>query len=77
MWQTILNALTFNQNFAAGLRAGGGRGERSGSRVKFAVDAVVTALAALPVLVASAPLEYAAAWRVRGVELRAIARPLE
>ena len=69
MWQTLLNGLTFHPNFArevrAGrLRSGGGRG-----RLAFAVDCVVTALAAPLVLLASVPLELLAALTGRGGEL--------
>jgi hypothetical protein len=73
MWQTILNALTFNENFIHDVRAGR---LRAGSRpVRFAIDALVSTLAAIPVALVSAPLELVAALSGRGGELVAIASP--
>jgi len=62
MWQTIVNAFTFNQNFAMKVRAGL-IPPRSGlgMRLKYAVDALVTVLATPLVLVVSVPLELIAA----------------
>jgi hypothetical protein len=75
MWQTILNALTFHQNFAREVRAGtlrpGGAWSR---RLKFGIDTVVTVLAALPVAIVSVPLELCAAVAGRGGELVVVAR---
>jgi len=75
MWQTILNGLTFHDNFAREARVGrlrptGGAGER----LKFALDVVVTLLAALPAALLSAPLELVAALFRRGGEITAVAR---
>ena len=77
MWQTILNAFTFHENFARDVRAGrlrpgGGRG-----RLTFGIDAIVTVIAALPVALVSAPLELFAALLGRGGELVAVARRTE
>lgn len=73
MWQTILNALTFNENFFREARAGTLRPSGVRARLEFAVDALVTALAALPVALLSVPLELLAAVAGRGGELVAIA----
>jgi hypothetical protein len=72
MWQTILNGFTFTDNFAPRARAGLLRPSGARERLKLAVDAVVTALAALPVLVVSAPLELLASFVGRGGELVAV-----
>ena len=74
MWQTMLNGFTFTDNFARLARAGRLHPSGAGERLKFAVDAAVTALAALPVLVLSAPLELFAALLGRGGELVAVVR---
>jgi hypothetical protein len=72
MWQTILNGFTFTDNFARRARAGALRPSGARERLKFAVDAAITALAALPILVISAPLELLAALLGRGGELVAV-----
>jgi hypothetical protein len=77
MWQTILNGLTFHQNFARGVRAGTLRPGGAWGRLKFGIDTVVTVLAALPVALVSAPLELFAALLGRGGELVAVARRSE
>lgn len=74
MWQTLLNGLTFHPNFARELRAGRLRPANARSRVRFAVDLVVTVLGAPLVLLVSAPLELGAALARRGGELAATAR---
>lgn len=66
MWQTIVNAFTFNNNFARDawarrLRPAGGRG-----RTRFAIDTVVTVLAAPLVAIVSFPLEAIASLVNRG-----------
>ena len=74
MWQTIVNAFTFNQNFALGVRArlirpvGG-----LAARLKHAIDAVVTVLATPLVLLVSVPLELVASLAGRGGVLVAVA----
>jgi hypothetical protein len=74
MWQTILNAFTFHENFARRVRAGILRPGSSRGRIRFGIDALVTVLAALPVVLVSAPLELIAARFGRGGELVAVAR---
>ena len=71
MWQTLVNGLTFHNNFARELRAGRLRAESG--RVKFAVDCVVTVLAAPLVALVSVPLELAAVVLRRGGEMAATA----
>jgi hypothetical protein len=77
MWQTILNGLTFNENFARQVRAGSLRPGSVGGALKFGIDSVVTVLAALPVALVSAPLELLCALLGRGGELVAVARGSE
>ena len=74
MWQTILNAFTFHENFALKVRAGTLRPASARSRLRFGIDAIVTVLAALPVALVSAPLELIASLSGRGGELVAVAR---
>ena len=77
MWQTILNAFTFHENFAPKVRAGTLRPGNVRGRLKFGIDAVVTVVAAIPVAVVSAPLELLSALLGRGGELVAVARRSE
>lgn len=77
MWHTVLNAFTFHQNFAREVRAGRLRPAGARGGLKFAIDALVTVIAALPVAVVSVPLELFAALAGRGGELVAFARPKE
>jgi hypothetical protein len=69
MWQTLLNGLTFHANFAREVRAGRLRPATGRGRGAFAVDAVVTVLAAPLVALVSVPLEAAAALLRRGGEM--------
>lgn len=69
MWQTLVNGLTFHPNFAREVRAGRLRATTARSRLTFAIDCVVTALAAPLVLLASVPLELVSALAGRGGEL--------
>jgi hypothetical protein len=71
MWQTLLNGLTFHANFAREAWAGRLRPATGGGRLKFAVDVVVTALAAPLVALLSIPLELVAALARRGGEIHA------
>jgi len=73
MWQTIVNAFTFNENFAIRARAGVMRPSGLVERLKYAVDAIVTVLATPLVLVVSVPLELVAAMTGRGGVLVAVA----
>jgi hypothetical protein len=67
MWQTIVNAFTFEENFVRNVRAGTLRpGDRP---LRFAIDAIVSAVAAIPAVLVSAPLELVAAVAGRGGEL--------
>jgi hypothetical protein len=77
MWQTILNAFTFHENFARTVRAGTLRPGNSRGRLRFGIDAIVTLVAALPVALVSAPLELTAALLGRGGELVAVARRVD
>jgi hypothetical protein len=70
MWQTLLNGLTFHPNFAREVRAGHLRPANARSRWAFALDTVVTILAAPLVLLVSVPLELGAAVLRRGGEMR-------
>jgi hypothetical protein len=74
MWQTIINAFTFHENFALRVRAGTLRPASARGRLRFGIDAIVTVLAALPVALVSAPLELIASLIGRGGELVAVAR---
>jgi hypothetical protein len=73
MWQTIVNAFTFTHNFALKVRAGPLRPSGFASRLKYAIDAVVTVLATPLVLVVSLPLELIAALAGKGGVLVAVA----
>lgn len=73
MWQTIVNAFTFNQNFATKVRAGVMRPLGFGERLKYVVDAIVTVLATPLVVVVSIPLELVAALTGRGGVFVAVA----
>ncbi len=66
MWQTLLNLLTFHRNFApeaiAGrLRPGGGKG-----RAAYAIDVIVTVLAAIPTAMLAVLIEGGAVLAGRG-----------
>jgi len=71
MWQTLLNGLTFHPNFAREVRAGRLQPATARSRPTFAIDAVVTVLAAPLVALVSFPLELAASMARRGGLMRA------
>jgi hypothetical protein len=74
MWQTLLNGLTFHNNFAREVRAGRVRPGSGRGRLSFAVDCVVTLLAAPLVALVSVPLELAAVVVRRGGEMVGTAR---
>lgn len=74
MWQTLLNGLTFHDNFAREWRAGRLRPASATSRPRFYVDLVVTVLAAPLVALVSVPLELGASVFGHGSELRAKVR---
>jgi hypothetical protein len=73
MWQTILNAFTFNENFPVKARAGMLRPRGFGDRLKYAVDLLVSVLATPLILVVSIPLEAIAATAGKGGVLVALA----
>lgn len=75
MWQTLLNGLTFHPNFVREVRAGRLRRSNARGTLAFAVDCVVSVLAAPLVLAVSVPLELVAALARRGGELIATVRP--
>jgi hypothetical protein len=75
MWQTLLNGLTFHPNFAREVRAGRLRPATARSRWTFALDALVTTLAAPLVLLLSVPLELGAVTVRRGGEMVAALEP--
>lgn len=75
MWQTIVNAFTFNRDFAMRARSGSLHPTGFTARLKFAIDAVVTVLATPLVLVVSVPLELIAALTGRGGIMVAVVTP--
>lgn len=77
MWQTLVNAFTFHENFARQVRAGTLRPVGARNRLKFGIDAVVTLLVALPAALVSVPLELCATLAGRGGELVAVAKRSE
>jgi hypothetical protein len=76
MWQTLINAFTFHDDFAAGVLSGrlGPRSARSPAT--FAIDAVISLVAAVPVALVSLPLELLAVVARRGGLLEAEVREL-
>lgn len=75
MWQTLLNLLTFHRDFAAEaasgrLRPGTGRG-----RAAYAIDVMVTVLAAIPTAILAALLEGGAVLARRGGVIEITTRP--
>jgi hypothetical protein len=66
MWQTLLNGLTFHDNFATDVLGGRLRPHASRGVAAFAIDAMVSLLAALPVALISVPLELIAVAARRG-----------
>jgi hypothetical protein len=75
MWQTLLNLLTFHRDFASEalsgrLRPGGGRG-----RAAYAIDVMVTILAAIPTAILAVLLEGGAVLARRGGVIEVSAAP--
>ena len=66
MWQTLLNGLTFHDDFATDVLAGRLRPRNARNLAAFAIDAMVSVLAALPVALVSVPLDLAAVVARRG-----------
>jgi hypothetical protein len=75
MWQTLMNALTLRANFAADVRAGRVHPAGWRQRTAFAIDVLVTVLAAPLIALVSFPLELVASLLGRGGQLVATARP--
>jgi hypothetical protein len=73
MWQTLVNALTFHNNFAREVWAGRLRPQKGRRLWAFAIDTVVTILAAPLVALISVPLEAIASLARRGGQMRATA----
>lgn len=69
MWQTLLNGFTFHTNFALAVLRGRTTPRTARGLPSFAIDAVVSLLAALPVALVSVPLELLACVVRRGGEL--------
>lgn len=69
MWQTLLNAFTFEPNFAREALSGRRRPGSGRARLRFFVDAAVSLLAAPLVALVSFPLEAVAALVRRGGEM--------
>lgn len=69
MWQTLLNGFTFHTNFARNVVGGRLVPRNARSLVTFTIDAIVSALAALPIAIIAGPLELVAALARRGGEL--------
>ena len=66
MWQTLLNLLTFHHNFASEAASGRLRPSSGRGRLVFAIDAMVTVLAAVPVALLAAVFEGGAVIARRG-----------
>ena len=75
MWQTLVNALTFQPNFAREVRSGRLRPSTSGRPAAFAADLIVSVLAAPLVALVSVPLEAISAIARRGGEMRVTIAP--
>jgi hypothetical protein len=60
MWQTIVNAFTFNENFALRVRKGELRPHGFAERLKYGVDMLVTVLATPLVVLVAIPMELIA-----------------
>lgn len=76
MWQTLLNAFTFHDGFAVRVLRKRLRPRNARSLAAFAIDAVVSALAALPIALVAVPLELVAVVLRRGGLLEAEVRSL-
>jgi hypothetical protein len=76
MWQTLLNAFTFHDNFALDVVRGRLRPGSSRGLTAFAIDALVSVVAALPVAIVALPLELLAVVAGRGGLIEAEVRRL-
>jgi hypothetical protein len=73
MWQTIINAFTFNENFALRVRKGELRPEGFSERLKYGMDMLVTVLATPLVVLVAIPMELIADTAGSGGVLVAVA----
>jgi hypothetical protein len=71
MWQTLFNGFTFHTNFARDVIRGRLRPKTARNVAAFAVDALVSVLAALPIALVAVPLELGAVAARRGGQLEA------
>lgn len=69
MWQTLVNAFTFHPNFARDVVRRRLTPRTARGPVRFAIDATISILVALPIALLSIPLELAAIVVGRGGEL--------
>lgn len=76
MWQTLVNAFTYRDNFIRNHRAGRlPRPSGTRERLLYAIDWIVTILVAIPAAMLALPLELLATAFARGGVLTASARP--
>jgi hypothetical protein len=73
MWQTIVNAFTFNENFALRVRQGDLQPHGASERLKYGIDMLVTVLATPLVLLVAIPMELIADQAGSGGVLVAVA----
>ena len=73
MWQTIVNAFTFNENFALKVREGDLHPHGATERFKYSMDMLVTVLATPLVVLVSIPMELIADQTGSGGVLVAVA----
>jgi hypothetical protein len=73
MWQTIVNAFTFTENFALKLREGQLHPHGAAERLKYGTDVLVTVLATPLVVLVAIPMELIAGMAGSGGVLVAVA----
>jgi hypothetical protein len=66
MWQTLLNGVTFHDDFLYGVVRRGLRPSGARGRLSYGFDLLISLLAALPAAIVSVPLELGAALARRG-----------
>ena len=77
MWQTVVNAFTYRDNFVRNARAGAlPKPEGNRERLLYALDWTVSVLVAIPVAMFALPLELLGTVFARGGVLTAAAKPL-
>ncbi|MBM3668067.1 MAG: hypothetical protein FJW90_11450 [Actinobacteria bacterium] len=79
MWQTLLNLLTFHRNFAPEALAGRLRPSGGKGRAAYAIDVIVTVLAAIPTAMLAVLIEGGAVLAKRGgvIEVSAEREPAD